>query len=346
MKEAYLYSKLDKKLDEKLDDGKVRCQLCAHRCAIRPGNRGICNVRENRDGILHTLVYDKLIAQNVDPIEKKPIFHMLPGSLSYSVATVGCNFKCLFCQNAGIAHMPSDGGMITGRKATPADVVADAKRSGCESIAYTYTEPTIYFEFAYETAKLAREAGIRNVWVSNGYLTPESLEMIGPYLDAANIDLKAFSDEFYKTYCAARLEPVKATLKAMKRRGILLEVTTLLIPDANDDPDELTALASFIADELGPETPWHISRFHPTYNLTDRSVTPVESLKSAYDIGVAAGLHYVYMGNVPGTGGEHTLCPSCGFKVIQRIGFQVRGNYVRDGKCMACGAEIYGVGMG
>ncbi|GBC63312.1 AmmeMemoRadiSam system radical SAM enzyme [Desulfonema ishimotonii] len=335
--EAYLY--------EKMEDQKVRCHLCSHRCAIRPGKRGICNVRENRDGVLHTLVYEKLIARHVDPIEKKPLFHMMPGSLSYSVATVGCNFRCRFCQNADIAQMPSDYGNIMGKTVTPEAVVADALKENCRSIAYTYTEPTVYFEFAFETAKRAHEKGLKNVFVSNGYMTPEALKMIRPYLDGANIDLKAFTDEFYRKQCGARLEPVKATLKGMRAAGIFIEVTTLIIPGLNDDPEELTQLAGFIASELGTETPWHISRFHPTYKMTDRPVTPLETLMAASEIGKAAGLKYVYMGNVPGQGGENTICHQCGETVIERLGFQVRANRLKDGRCPDCGAEIHGIGL-
>ena len=334
--EAFLY--------ESLEGGAVRCNLCAHRCKIQPEKRGICGVRENVDGALHTRVYGRLIARGIDPVEKKPLHHLLPGTLSYSVATVGCNFQCRFCQNADIAQMPADRkGHIMGAPISPADVVAQAGRGRCASIAYTYTEPTVFFEFAHDTAKLARENGLRNVWVSNGYLTPEALEMIGPFLDGANIDLKSFSDEFYKTICGARLEPVLNTLRGMVARNILVEVTTLIVPDLNDDPEELRRLAGFIAEELSPDTPWHISRFHPTYKLTDRPPTPVETLQKAYDIGKAAGLRYVYMGNVTGRGGEDTDCPDCGETVIRRRGFAVTENRLAGGKCPDCGAAVHGV---
>lgn len=339
MKEALLY--------EKLADDCVRCNLCSHRCDIKPGRRGICGVRQNDQGVLHTLVYGRLIARHVDPIEKKPLFHLLPGSRSYSIATVGCNFRCRFCQNADIAQMPRDfDGRVTGETATPEAVVADALRQRCATIAYTYTEPTIFFEMALETARLAHDRGLRNVFVSNGYVSAEALEMIAPCLDGANVDLKAFNDEFYKRQCGARLAPVCDTLRRMKDRGILLEVTTLIIPGLNDDPEELTRLAGFIADDLGPETPWHISRFHPTYLLTDRPPTPVGTLQRARDIGVQAGLRYVYMGNVPGEAGENTLCHHCGAMLIERLGFAVRRNNVlRDGGCPDCGTPVHGVEM-
>ena len=336
--EAYLY--------EPLEDQKVRCNLCRHRCVIAEAKRGICGVRENRDGILETLVFGRLIARNVDPIEKKPIYHLMPGSLSYSIASVGCNFKCRFCQNSDIAQMPSDrGGMIAGEPGTPTGVVDAAEQSGCRSIAYTYTEPTVFFEFAHETAKIANSRGIKNVFVTNGYMTPEALALISPYLDAANVDLKAFNEDFYRKSCGAKLNQVTDSLKQMKSRGILVEVTTLVIPGLNDHPDELTDLANFIAGDLGVETPWHISRYHPTYRLTDRPITPVETLLTARDIGLKAGLRYVYTGNIPGEGSEDTICHDCGKPLIRRWGFQIRKNEIGKGKCPHCGCVIYGIGM-
>lgn len=336
--EAFLY--------ENLKGDKVKCNLCNHRCAIKPGKRGICNVRENINGVLNTLTYGRLIARSIDPIEKKPLFHFLPSSLSYSIATVGCNFKCRFCQNSGIAQMPADfNGKIEGFLTSPEDIVEEAQKTGCKSISYTYTEPAIYFEMAYETAKLAHDKGIKNVFVSNGYMTTEAIDMISPFLDAANIDLKAYTNDFYKKYCSAKLEPVKQSLKHMKSKGIFLEVTTLIIPGLNDDRTELEALAGFIANELGTETPWHISRFHPTYRLTDRSATPIETLITAREIGINAGLKYVYMGNVPGQGGENTVCWQCNKTLIERWGFAVNKNLVKNGLCKDCGAQIHGVGL-
>jgi pyruvate formate lyase activating enzyme len=338
MMEAYLY--------EHVEDKKVRCNLCNHRCLIKPGKRGICAVRENRGGTLETLVYGKLIAQHVDPIEKKPLYHVLPGSLSYSIATVGCNFKCRFCQNADIAQLPGDRkGMILGDRFRPEDVVSAAERANCRSIAYTYTEPTIFFEFAYDTAKLAHEKGILSVFVTNGYMTSEALHMIQPYLDAANVDLKAFQDDFYKEQCSAKRKHVIETLKLMKSLGIFVEVTTLLIPGLNDNRGELEQLASFLVDSLGPETPWHISRFHPTYKLTDRPPTPAESIQQARMIGLEAGLRYVYSGNLPGDAGENTVCYSCGGALIERWGYHISKNVITDGKCPKCEASLDGIGL-
>jgi pyruvate formate lyase activating enzyme len=329
-----------------LKDKKVRCDLCHHRCVIDEGSRGKCNVRENQSGILKTLVYGKLIASHIDPIEKKPLFHFMPGSLSFSVSTVGCNFKCLFCQNSDIAQMPSDNcGKIQGDHTDPEAIVSAAKKNDCTSISYTYTEPTVYFEFAFETAKIATQKGIKNIFVTNGYMTPEALQMIHPYLDAANVDLKAFNNDFYKDLCGATLEPVKETLKLMKSLGIFIEITTLIIPGLNDNKEELKDLASFIVNSLGPETPWHISRFHPTYRLMNKLPTPVETLISARKIGMDAGLKYVYTGNVPGENGENTFCWKCGELLIDRMGFQVNENMIKNSSCVYCDAVIDGVAM-
>ncbi len=334
--EAYLY--------ESLEDQKVRCNLCAHRCVIKPGRRGLCNVRENQAGVLNTLVYGRVIASHIDPIEKKPLFHFLPGSRSYSIAAVGCNLRCRFCQNADIAQLPTDRpGVIIGDTYTPEEVVDATESAGCQSISYTYTEPTVFFEFAHDTAKIAHARGIRNVFVTNGYMTAEALNMIQPYLDGANVDLKAFTQSYYKDLCGAKLKPVQETLKLMIALGIFVEVTTLIVPGLNDDRHELESLAQFIKNDLGPETPWHISRFHPTYKLTDRSSTPVQTLEMARDIGLKSGLKYVYTGNVPGDSGESTFCYRCGQMVIERWGFQVRKLRMENGRCRHCGAEIDGV---
>jgi len=327
-------------------DHAVQCNLCSHRCLIKDGRRGICGVRENQNGRLETLVYDKVIACHVDPIEKKPLYHFYPGTLAYSFGTVGCNFKCRFCQNADIAHMVSDyDGRITGKNISPEKIVSDAQKAGCQSIAYTYTEPTIFFELALATAKLAHAESIKNVFVSNGYMTAEALDMVSPFLDAANVDLKAFTDDFYKKMCSARLSPVLETLKKMKAEDIFVEVTTLLIPGLNDDPAELKDLTAFIAKELGDDTPWHVSRFHPTYRLTNRPPTPLETMIRARDIGLDAGLKYVYTGNVPGENSENTFCYSCGQKLIDRRGFHVAENKVTDNKCPDCGVQIHGIGL-
>jgi pyruvate formate lyase activating enzyme len=344
MREALLY--------EKLDDQRVRCILCAHRCVVRAGRKGVCLVRENQDGRLYTLVYGIPLSQAVDPIEKKPLFHFYPGSTAFSIATAGCNFRCAFCQNADISQMPRDRDKIVGRQAAPEQVVHAAQQAGSRSIAYTYTEPTIFFEYSYDIARLAQEVGIASVYVTNGYMTREMLDLFRgvtsghePCLDAANVDLKAFRDETYRSVCGARLKPVLDSLKAMKELGIWVEVTTLVVPDMNDSDGELSDIAKFIADELGVETPWHVSRFHPDYKMHDRGATPPHTLRRAFELGREAGLRYVYVGNMPGAHLEDTHCPSCNEVVIARWGFQVTRRHTDAGKCTRCGALIDGVGM-
>jgi len=334
IKEAMLY--------EKLESGQARCNLCAHRCTIKPDRRGICGVRENRDGILYSLVYGTLIAEHIDPIEKKPLFHVYPASKSYSIATVGCNFSCDFCQNHDISQMPRSTRMITGEDILPAEIADRAKKSGSKTIAYTYTEPTIYFELAYDTARIAVENGLKNVFVTNGFMTAETIEMMAPYLTAANVDLKSFRDEFYKKQCGARLNPVLESLKKMKETGIWVEITTLLIPTLNDSDEELKDIAQFIS-VLGKETPWHISRFHPQFKMLNIPVTPVSSLHRAVEIGKHAGLKYVYSGNVPGDNGENTYCFHCGNLLIERYGFQIISINLKGNKCNRCGTELEGV---
>lgn len=336
MKEAMLY--------EKLTDNRVQCNLCNHRCNIADKKRGICAVRENRSGTLYSLVYGKMIASHLDPIEKKPLYNFYPGTTSYSIATVGCNFQCQHCQNADISQMPRDLSKIIGRDYAPEDVVSDAIRAEARTIAYTYTEPTIFFEYAYDIAKFATEKGIKNIFVTNGYMTAEALKTINRYLDAANVDLKSFSDEFYRKNCGARLEPVLESLKLMKKLGIWVEVTTLIIPTMNDSAEELRQIAEFILS-LGAETPWHISAFHPTYKLTRLSRTPVETLHKARQIGLDAGLRYVYCGNVPGDEGENTYCYNCKKILIKRLGYRILKYQIKEVKCPYCGAKIDGMGI-
>ncbi len=289
IKEAILY--------EKLGDEKVQCNLCAHRCKIGLDRFGICGVRKNIDGKLHTLVYGDVIASHVDPIEKKPLYHFLSGSFSYSIATIGCNFKCPFCQNWQISQLSKRGDDSPGSQLMPEEVVGEAKKNKCKSISYTYTEPTIFFEYAYDTAMLAKEAGLFNVFVTNGYMTGEALETIKPYLDAANVDLKSFREDFYKDMCQAHLQPVLDSIKTMKRLGIWVEITTLVVTGKNDSEDEFKDIAGFIAG-VDPGIPWHISRFHPDFKYLDARPTPLETLKRARAIGKEAGLEHIHLGNV------------------------------------------------
>jgi len=334
-------------LYDELDDERVQCYLCAHRCRIAEGKRGVCYVRENRGGTLYTLVYGRTISQHVDPIEKKPLAHFYPGTRAYSIATVGCNFRCEWCQNASISQMPRERQFIMGEEASPEEIVAAAKETGCRSIAYTYTEPTIFFEYAYDTAKLAHQGDIANVFVTNGFMTSgpgEMLDTIDPYLDAANVDLKAFRDETYRKFVGARLQPVLDSLKKMKELGVWLEVTTLIVPGINDDEEELRDAARFVAGELGPETPWHISRFYPGYQMTNRSPTPLTTLERAQEIGEEEGLRYIYVGNIPGE--ANTKCHDCGELLIRRSGYRILDNRIASGGvCPNCGTEVAGVGM-
>jgi len=327
---------------EKREGGKVQCGLCRFRCLIADGHRGVCGVRENRGGTLYTLVYGRAVAEHVDPIEKKPLFHYRPGTTSYSVATAGCNFRCLHCQNYEISQLPP-GAAVPGFELPPQEIVRRALAAGCRSISYTYTEPTIFYEYAYDTAVPAHAAGLGNIFVSNGYITPEALERIAPVLDAANIDLKGFSEKFYREVTGATLQGVLDSLKVYRRLGIWLEVTTLVIPGHNDADAELQAIARFIAEELGPEVPWHVTAFYPTFKMRDRPPTPAATLRRARQIGLDAGLRYVYEGNIPGAGGENTLCPACKATVIERHGFRIGAVHLREGTCGSCGAPLDGI---
>ncbi len=339
MKEALLY--------RPLPNGDVRCELCPHSCVIRPDRRGICGVRENRDGTLFSLVYGRAIAVHVDPIEKKPLFHVHPGSLAFSVATVGCNLKCDFCQNADISQLPSDEGVsIPGRSLQPDELVRLALRERCRTIAYTYTEPTVFFEYALDTAAAAREQGLLNAFVTNGYMSRAAVDRIRPYLDACNVDLKSFSDGFYRRLTGGHLAPVLENLEHLKGAGVWVEVTTLLVPGFNDSDEELAALAGFLAGKLGPDTPWHVSRFFPHHRMAAVPPTPIHRLRRAAALGRDAGLRYIYIGNAPGEAGENTLCPACGETLVRRVGFRVVSNLLRDGLCPACKLTVPGIGMG
>jgi len=324
-------------------EGELICELCAHHCRIKDGHRGICGVRENRKGILYSLVYGRLVAEHVDPIEKKPLFHFLPGSRSYSISTVGCNFRCRHCQNSSISqadNFPAEA--PPGILRTPEQVVASAEASGCQSISYTYVEPTIFFEFAYDCSVLARSRWVKNVFVSNGFMSEKTTRKLAPVLDAINIDIKAFSEDFYHTICGVRLQPVLDTVRLMHEVGVWVEVTTLIIPGLNDSDAELQAIADFIV-AIDPSMPWHVTAFYPTYKLTDRPATPAKTLEKARKIGLSAGLRHVYEGNIPGAGGENTMCPSCQALLVQRFGFRIQENRLVHGRCPQCGERLAGI---
>jgi len=336
MKEAMLY--------ERLEGNAVRCNLCSHRCKIEDGKTGICMVRRNEGGTLYSLVYGQLQARHIDPIEKKPLFHYYPGTASFSIATAGCNFQCDFCQNWHLSQSVRREGRFEGQETSAEEIVLGAEGSRCRTIAYTYSEPTIYFEYAYDIMRLAKERGIENVFVTNGFMTRETLETAQPYLGALNIDLKCFRDETYRRVMRGRLEPVLESIRTSRELGFWVEVTTLLVPGMNDSTQEIREIAQFIAS-VGKEIPWHISVFHPDYRMTDRGRTPVSLIGSAVQIGREAGLRYVYAGNLPGDPTESTRCYSCRRMVIERFGFTVTGYFLKDGRCGHCGTPIDGVGL-
>ena len=319
-------------------EGAVDCGLCAHRCRITPGRRGICKVRENQGGRLVTLTYGRIVAQHVDPIEKKPLFHFLPGSTSYSIAAVGCNFQCGFCQNWQISQWPRSGrGELPGEPASPETIVEAARRHGCASVSYTYTEPTIFYEYARDTGRLARRAALRNVFVTNGFMTAEAVSEMAEWLDAANVDLKAWQDAFYRTFCKARIEPVKEAIRGLVDAGVHVEVTTLLVPGQSDAPEDLRGIAEFLAS-LSPDLVWHVTRFHPDFEMRDVRPTPLGSIERALAIGREAGLKFVYAGNVAGH--QDTVCPKCGWTAIARHGFSVTMENLRGAACGHCGAAL------
>ena len=332
------------------EGGGVQCRLCSHFCVIPAGGRGICGVRQNQAGRLVSLVSRLPAAISVDPVEKKPLYHFLPGTRTFSFGTMGCNMSCSFCQNAQLSQSPRLGRPLAGHALPPEALVAAAIDSGAKSVSYTYSEPTVFFELVQDTAQLARARGLKNILVTNGFMSPECLDACGDaqtgLIQAANVDLKAFTEAFYKDQCGARLAPVLKNLARMRELGWWLELTTLVIPGLNDGDAELAELTAFIVRELGAHTPWHISRFHPEYRLTDRPVTPMETLLRAREAGLAAGLDYVYVGNASGPGFGDTRCASCGALLIEREGFQMRGGVAVDasgGHCGACGAPVPGV---
>jgi len=331
MQEAMLYCACEGR--------EVRCSLCSHRCRIPEGKRGLCRARENRAGKLYSLVYGRLVAAHVEFIEKKPLYHFLPGSRSYSIASPGCNFRCPWCQNWQLSR--TDGyGDFEGLPCTePARVVRRAVLERCESVCYTYTEPTVFMEYALDTARLARQEGLRNAFVTNGYQSPEAVAAMRGLIDAANVDLKSFSDEFYREYCGARLQPVLDTIRAMHQAGIHVEVTTLVVPGQNDSEPELRRTASFLAG-ISRDLPWHVTRFHPDYQVTWIEPTPVETIRRAVQIGREAGLRFVYAGNLRLPEAKDTLCPACRHVVVRREGLGRTEVDLEGTRCPQCGAEM------
>jgi pyruvate formate lyase activating enzyme len=333
MKEALLYEKLEHKL--------VHCHLCGHQCRIADKKFGVCGVRENLDGTLYTHAYGKVIASHIDPIEKKPLYHFFPGSFSFSIATIGCNFHCGFCQNWEISQSSFRDGDLGGEELTPQEIVEIAIKNKCKSISYTYTEPTIFFEYALETAKLAKAKGLYNNFVTNGYMSEDALKVIKPYLDAANVDLKFFKDSSYRNICKGSLQPVLNSIRVMHKLGIWVEITTLVVPGENDSDEELREIEEFIVS-VDKNIPWHVSRFHPDYQFTDHKPTPEATLKKAQDIGNRCGLKFVYVGNVIGFGND-TYCPNCQKLLIKREYFSVLEYNIKQNKCAFCNTVVPGI---
>lgn len=322
---------------------EVICGLCAHACRMAPGQRGRCGVRLNSDGELYSLVYGRTVAEHVDPVEKKPFFHVLPCSTTYSIATYGCNFRCLHCQNSSISQVNIGvDALLALPRRTAEEIVGAAHAAGCQSISYTYVEPTIFFEFAYHCGELAAANGLKNLFVSNGYMSAAACRKLAPILTAINIDIKSFRDDFYQEVCGARLQPVLESVRRLKELGVWVEITTLIIPGMNDTAAELGGIADFMV-HLDPAMPWHVTGYHPAHRLHGPPPTTRSSLEKARQIGLNAGLRHVYSGNRPGDGGEDTCCPGCGAAVIRRQGFTVLTNQLVDGCCPACAAPLAGI---
>lgn len=319
----------------------VDCRLCHHFCSIREGRRGICGVRKNLDGQLYSLNYGKLIAAHIDPIEKKPLFHFLPGSHSYSIAAPGCNLRCSWCQNWEISQASSRNNPENLAYTAPEEVVEAARRSGCQSIAYTYTEPTIFYEYAQDVSRLSREAGLKNVWVSNGYMSDTMLDEYLPMLDAINVDLKAFDETIHRKFTGAHLQPILDNCRKLKQAGVWLEVTTLLIPGINDDDVQINGLAEFIANDLGRDTPWHISRYFPQPQFREIPATDPGVIARAFRTGKQAGIKYVYRGNSGAR--EDTFCPQCAELLVARSSGLIMKNQLDQGSCPNCGQVIEGI---
>jgi len=333
MKKALLFKKLENKL--------AQCQNCSHYCILKNNEVGKCGVRQNINGEIYSLVYRKICALHIDPIEKKPLFHFLPGTYSLSIATVGCPFGCLNCQNWQISQAPKLWGKIEGKDFSPQEIVKIAQEQQTPSISYTYTDPIVFSEYALEIMKLAKTKNIKNNWISNGFWSKELLQEISPYLDAVNIDLKSFSDNFYQKYCNGKLQPVLDTLRNLKKKNIWIEVTTLIIPTLNDNKKEITEIANFIKKELGENTPWHVTKFCASlsWKLQNLPDTPAQTLKMAHQIGKQAGLRYVYTGNIPGLDSENTYCPHCSTLAIERKNFFIH-RYDKKGHCPSCGEDL------
>jgi pyruvate formate lyase activating enzyme len=329
---------LEAVLYEKLDNDVVKCHLCGWRCTIQPGKRGVCKVRENRGGVLESLVYGKAISYAVDPIEKKPLYHFHPGTKAFSVATVGCNFRCNFCNNWSISQEQE----IVGELLLPEEIVNTAHELKCSSISYTYTEPTIFFEYAFDTAKIAHASHLFNTFVTNGYISPEAIGMIAPYLDAATINFKGSGEpSFYRGFCGITdVNPIYDALLETKRQKIFIEITNLIVPGGGDSKEAFLKLTNWICDNLGAEIPFHILRFFPSYRYPGDEATPQKLLEELWQAAKDSGLRYVYLGNAPGHKFEDTTCPKCGKTVIERLGFELTSMHLDGNRCAFCSNEL------
>ena len=326
---------------EKLPDRKVRCTLCPWQCVVGPGERGYCDVRANREGTYYSLVYGRIAANHNDPIEKKPLYHFLPGSAAFSLATAGCNVDCKFCQNWELAQQKPEA--LYSVAFTPEEVGDYAKRWGCQAVAYTYNEPTVFTEFIHDVALCGRERGLKSVVISNGFINKKPLLDLCGVIDAYKVDLKAFTEKYYQEVVGGRLAPVLDTLVTLKSQGVWTEIVYLTVPTLNDDPQEIRNMVKWILQTLGSDVPLHFSRFYPRYKLKNLPPTPVTTLEKLRNIGLDGGLHYVYMGNVPGHEGENTICPNCRKTVIRRVGYRIFENHTVGGACSFCGQTIPGV---
>lgn len=326
---------------DRLDEETVRCLLCPHECLLKDGQRSFCRVREPKNGKLFSLVYELVCARHIDPIEKKPIYHVLPGSLAYSIAAAGCNLRCKFCQNWQISQSPPEN--TRNEFLSTTRLVELARGERCRSIAYTYTEPTVFYEYMFDVAKLAKQDGLKNISVTAGYINPEPLKKLCAYLDAANVDLKAYSDDYLRNVCAQRLTPLLEALKIMHNEGVWVEITNLIVPTMNDDMDMIRDMCVWIRENLGQDTPLHFSRFWPMYKLRDLPPTPEETLRKARNIAMQEGLHYVYIGNVRDYKTNSTYCPSCKKIVVKREGYTITERHIKHSKCTYCGEHLAGI---
>ena len=326
---------------KKLEEGRVECEICPRACKVAPKERGYCGVRENVDGSYRTLVYGRACSAHVDPIEKKPLFHVLPGTQAFSIATAGCNIECKFCQNWEISQFRPE--QVRSMHLPPEKLVRHAREEGIESIAFTYTEPVIFYEYMLDTARLAKEEGVKSVMISNGYINEKPMAELCEHLSAVKIDLKAFTEKFYVESCSGKLEPVLNTLRLLSKKKMWYEIVVLLVTTLNDSEDEITRMCAWIHDELGPDVPIHFSRFYPTYKVKNLPPTPISTLTRAWEIAIGAGLNFAYVGNVPGHEGESTYCPDCKKMLVQRIGYRIARVAITEGKCAYCGRPIPGV---